>query len=173
MATLAESLEGVTTGVEEAFYALQAGTADLVKDLARIDETVRGIASRDVPAGDVGSLADIEELRAAVAELNDGTSETAQLKEQLEVMARRLDAVAEPESAVEDVANRVEQLAGQLDELRSATQLDELNDGTSETAQLKEQLEVMARRLDAVAEPESASRTSRTGSSSWPGSSPS
>ena len=40
LATLAESFEGVTGGVEEAFAALQSGMAGLALDLARIDTTV-------------------------------------------------------------------------------------------------------------------------------------
>ena len=40
LATLAESFEGVTGGVEEAFGELQSGMAGLALDLARIDTTV-------------------------------------------------------------------------------------------------------------------------------------
>jgi hypothetical protein len=150
VATLAESLEGVTTGVEEAFYALQAGTNELVTDLARIDETVRALAARETSPGDVGSLADIEELRAAVAGLRDGTAETAELREQLDVMALRLDAVAEPERAVEDVVRRVEQLGEQLDELRSTTHLDELRSAVHALEERSEAYVQITDRLDRI-----------------------
>ena len=46
LATLAESFEGVTGGVEEAFGALQSGMAGLALDLARIDTTVAELTAR-------------------------------------------------------------------------------------------------------------------------------
>ena len=46
LATLAESFEGVTGGVEEAFGALQSGMAGLALDLARIDTTVAELTAQ-------------------------------------------------------------------------------------------------------------------------------
>ncbi len=71
LATLAESFEGVTGGVEEAFGALKSGMADLALDLARIDRTVAelGAGQSDAPATDPALAARLEELGTAVAAL--------------------------------------------------------------------------------------------------------
>ena len=50
LATLAESFEGVTGGVEEAFGALQSGMAGLALDLARIDTTVAELVANPTEA---------------------------------------------------------------------------------------------------------------------------
>ena len=50
LATLAESFEGVTGGVEEAFGALQSGMAGLALDLARIDTTVAELTAHSTAA---------------------------------------------------------------------------------------------------------------------------
>ncbi len=52
LATLAESFEGVTGGVEEAFGALQSGMAGLALDLARIDTTVAELVATPTEAPD-------------------------------------------------------------------------------------------------------------------------
>ena len=150
VATLAESLEGVTTGVEEAFYALQVGTADLVGDLARIEQTVGEIAARDVPPGDAPSLADLEELRAAVADLSGETAGATELKEQVVALAARLDSLAEPESAMEDMALRVEQVAAQLEDLRSRPHLDELQSTVHDLEQRSSSFVDLAERIERI-----------------------
>ena len=67
LATLAESFEGVTGGVEEAFGALQSGMAGLALDLARIDTTVAELTT--TPSSDSTCLrraVDPELARGAV-----------------------------------------------------------------------------------------------------------
>lgn len=125
VATLAESLEGVATGVEEAFLALQTSTADLVGDLARLEQTVGEIAARELPQAEHDGLAEIEELKAAVAEVREGTAGASELRERVGELAGRLEALADPQRAVQDVSERVEEVAAQLDALNT-TRLDEI-----------------------------------------------
>jgi DNA repair exonuclease SbcCD ATPase subunit len=155
VATLAESLEGVTTGVEEAFRALQAGTTEFVSDLVRIEQTVAEIAAREVPHDGGPSLADLEELRAAIAELNGGTAGTMELRDQVDEIASRLESVADPGSAVEEVAAKVEQITVQLEELRATTRLDELQSTVRDLESRAQSFADIAERLDRV-EAESA-----------------
>ncbi len=138
VATLAESLEGVTTGVEEAFNALQLGTGELVSDLARIEQTVGEIATREAPHADGPSLADIEGLRDHV----DG-------------IATRIESLADTGSAVRDVTARVEQVAVQLEELRATTSLDELQSTVRDLESRSRAFADVTERLDRV-EAESA-----------------
>jgi hypothetical protein len=64
LATLAESFDGVTSGVEEAFGVLQSGMAELALDLARLDATVAEL--RTQPADTSHLEQHLEELRLAV-----------------------------------------------------------------------------------------------------------
>jgi DNA repair exonuclease SbcCD ATPase subunit len=155
VATLAESLEGVTTGVEEAFRALQAGTAEFVSDLVRIEQAVAEIAAREAPHDGGPSLADLEELRAAVAELSGGTAGTMELRGQVDEIASRLESLADPGSAVEEVAARVEQITVQLEELRATTRLDELQSTVRDLESRARSFADVSERLDRV-EAESA-----------------
>src|SRR5262249_29652510 len=70
MATMAESLEGVTSGVEEAFNVLRTGMSGLALDLARLDTTVSELVeARDAerePTIDPALLARVEQLQIAV-----------------------------------------------------------------------------------------------------------
>ncbi|WP_411276913.1 hypothetical protein [Gaiella sp.] len=148
VATLAESLEGVTTGVEEAFSALQTGTAELVNDLARVEQAVAEIAARDVPHGDGPALEDIEELRAAVSGLTEGAAGTAELEEQVNELARRLGALADPQRGLDEVTRRVEHVAEQLDALRSTANLDELQSAVRDLESQSRSFSSLAERLD-------------------------
>ncbi len=107
VATLAESLEGVTGGVEEAVVALQTGTADLGVDLARIDHAVAELASRPVepPPPDPGLSAGLAELGAVVDALVERPVADEQVRGRIDELVSRLETVV-------DVAA--------LDDLRSA-----------------------------------------------------
>ena len=126
VATLAESLEGVTTGVEEAFHMLQTGTANLATDMARIEQSVSELTARQLPEGDDTSLAELAELRSAVAELGEkGVSDEAMRTE------------------VGAVAARLDELAGPLDELRrTVSDLEEMSSSTAELAERLDRVEV-------------------------------
>lgn len=119
VATLAESLEGVTTGVEEAFSALQNGTAELVGDLTRIEQTVGELAAREDSQGNQQSLADLEELRSAVAALSAGDREASELRAELDGISARLTALSESGSEAEAALRRVEGVVAGLEDLRA------------------------------------------------------
>ena len=103
VATLVESLEGVTGGVEEAFTAIQQGMAELASDLTRIDAAVAELAQRPAaPEFDPHLEETLNELRAAVAVL-DGHP-----------------------AAIEQVSGRIDELAGRLETLVDASALDDL-----------------------------------------------
>ena len=107
VATLAESLEGVTEGVEEAFGAVQAGTVELTGELTRIDEAVADLAARPVEpqATDPAVWERLDELRGTVGELAERPVADDAARGRIDELAARLEAVAE---------------ATDLDELRSA-----------------------------------------------------
>ena len=107
VATLAESLEGVTGGVEEALVALQTGTADLGVDLVRIDHAVAELASRphEPPPPDPGLSAGLAELGAVVDALVERPVADEQVRGRVDELVSRLETVV-------DVAA--------LDDLRSA-----------------------------------------------------
>ena len=103
VATLVESLEGVTGGVEEAFTAIQQGMAELASDLTRIDAAVAELAQRPAaPESNPHLEETLNELRAAVAVL-DGHP-----------------------AAIEQVSGRIDELAGRLETLVDASALDDL-----------------------------------------------
>jgi DNA repair exonuclease SbcCD ATPase subunit len=104
LATLAEGLEGVTGGVEEAFAVLQSGMAGLALDLARIDTIVAeltiqaGAASEPDPALTVR----LEELGAAVAALGERpVADPAAIESHLEDLAARVDSLGETDEVGE------------------------------------------------------------------------
>lgn len=138
VATLAEGLEGVTTGVEEAFYALQTGTADLVTDLARIEHTVGEIATGEVRHGDGLPLADLDELQSTVRDLESRSSLFVGL-------AERLDRV-ESETAGDEFRADLEGQARLLDELR--TVVSELRERPAGTPDVGERLDRVEARLE-------------------------
>lgn len=111
VATLADSFEGVTGGVEDAFVGLQAGTAVLAADLARIDETVRELATRPVeaPQPDRQLLADLEALRTAVAALVVQQNGVEVVSGRLEEIAPRLDTFADA-AALDDLRGALREL---------------------------------------------------------------
>jgi len=139
VATLAESLEGVTTGVEEAFYALQTGTAELAADMSRLEQAVAEISSREAPSGDTQSQ-ELEALRSAVAELLESRP-SADLAERLD----RLEAA----SADEELRASVNGQAALLDDLRLVVrELQQRPEGASEVderlARIEQHLEAAA-----------------------------
>ena len=149
VATLAESLEGVTTGVEEALYALQAGTAELREDLARIDSTVGELAAREQPQGDPTALAEIAELRTAVAGLSVGDgSIDPELQSRIETLSERLDHI-ESNPAEGHLRADLEHQADTLDGLRSI--VEELRERPTGTLDLDERLGSIESRLEASA----------------------
>lgn len=150
VATLAESLDGVTTGVEEAFHALQTGTAGLVTDLARLEQAVGEIAARELPQADGDSLAALEELRANVSELTERTAGTMELKEQVDRLAGALDGLADPQRSVEDVSERVEHIAGELESLRTSAALDEIQTTLRDLESRSSSFVGLAERLDRI-----------------------
>ena len=72
VATLVENLEGMTSGVEEAFSVLQSGMSGLAMDLARMETTIVDLAARTAePAADPALTARIDDLWKLVHELSD------------------------------------------------------------------------------------------------------
>ena len=121
LATLAESFEGVTGGVEEAFGALQSGMAGLALDLARIDTTVAELTARSAArSGESTPLlaARLEELGAAVAALAERPAADPATESRLDTLAARLDSLRENDEAGElratlaAIEERIAELAG-------------------------------------------------------------
>ena len=125
LATLAESLEGVTGGVEEAFAAQQTGTADLASDISRIESMLHEVAAKEQPHVDGSSLAELEELRAAIADLR-GEIEGADAADRVNALAARLDGLADPLQTVEGLGERLEGVVARIEAVEGATGVDEL-----------------------------------------------
>jgi len=104
VAILAESLEGVTGGVEDAFVALQTGSAGLAVDLARIDQTVGELATRfaEPPPQDPVLSARLAELGAAVDALADRPVIDDTVRLRVEKLASRLETLVDG-AALEDL----------------------------------------------------------------------
>jgi hypothetical protein len=102
LATLAESLEGVTGGVEEAFGALQSGVAGLALDLARIDTTVADLTAQPAaaPAADPELAARIEELGSTVAALAERPVGDPNAASRLEELAALVETAGTPDDAL-------------------------------------------------------------------------
>ena len=162
VATLAESLEGVTTGVEEAFHALQTGTANLAKDMARIEQSVSELAARELAEGDGASLADlvdervesimgrlealdhatdIDQLRRSVSDLQAASHSTTDV-------AERLDRV-EAASGDEHLRAALDDQGALLGNLR--TIVEELLERPVEPPELDGRLTQIESQLDAAA----------------------
>ncbi len=146
VATLAESLEGVTTGVEEAFYALQSGTAELAEDLVRIDRSVAELAAREHDAGDGRALAEIEELRSAIAGLGTGGGDP-ELHGRVEDLVARIEHM-ESSPAESHLRGDVESQARTLDDLRSV--VEELRERPTGAPDLDERLGSIESRIAAA-----------------------
>ena len=103
LATLAESFEGVTGGVEEAFGALQSGMAGLALDLARIDTTVAELTAHSTAAPAVDPLVAVrlEELGTAVTALAQRPAPDPATETRLDALAARLDSLGETDEAGE------------------------------------------------------------------------
>ncbi len=152
VATLAESLEGVTTGVEEAFYALQSGTAELAEDMVRIDRTLGELAARDQPQTDGRALAEIEELRATIAGLSAASdSVDPALHGRVETLAERVERI-ESNPAEGTFRADLESQARTLDSLRSI--VDELRERPTGAPDIDERLGSIESRLAAAVEGE-------------------
>ena len=93
VATLAESLEGVTGGVEEAIVELRAGTASLAADLARIETLVDETA--------------LDDLRGALSELEGRPTRDPEV----EVRLDRLEALATDDTMRTELEGQAAMLA--------------------------------------------------------------
>jgi hypothetical protein len=150
VATLAESLEGVSQGVEEAFRVLQTGTANLATDMARIEQSVSELAAREPPEGDGTSFADLEDLRCAVAELGEkGVSDEA-TRTEVGAVAARLDELSGSFAALQALDQRVERMTGLLEALDQTTALDELRRSLSDLEATSSSSAELAERLGRV-----------------------
>lgn len=156
MGALAESLEGITGGVEEAFAALQTGTAELARELGRIDETVAQFAAPKTepdpdPSPDPVLLGQIEELREAVNALAQRPVSDEDARARVEEIASRLES-SRLETMVDGAA--LDDLRGALRELEGrpvgdpelAARLDRVEAGAA-TAARREELETQAAML--------------------------
>ena len=113
VATLVESLEGVTGGVEEAFGVLQSGMSGLAMDLARLETTVSELTTHPPgPATDPVLSAKMEELWRFVHELADRPLVDGAARERADELAARLEAVADQAS--------LDEVQGSLDGLRGS-----------------------------------------------------
>jgi len=127
LATLADSLEGVTGGVEEAFGALQTGMAGLALDLARIDTTVADLTVRTdgAPAPDPALATRFDELAAAVQELAERPVADDTVGGRVDELSSEIRALAERPVADDTIASRVDALEGHaasLPEIRATLQ---------------------------------------------------
>ena len=128
VATLVENLEGMTSGVEEAFSVLQSGMSGLAMDLARMETTIVDLAARTAePAADPALTARIDDLWKLVHELSDRPLVDADARERADELAARLEVLADRAS--------LEQVEGSLDGLRSS--LDDLGDLRAAVAELE------------------------------------
>ncbi len=149
VATLAESLEGVTTGVEEAFHALQSGTAELAADLVRIDRTIGELAAREQPQADGRALAEIDELRSTIVGLSAGSASVdPELQGRVETLAERLARI-ESNPAEDRFRADLEDQARTVDDLRAI--VDELRERQTGAPDLDERLGSIESRLTATA----------------------
>ena len=128
VATLVENLEGMTSGVEEAFSVLQSGMSGLAMDLARMETTIVDLAASTAePAADPALTARIDDLWKLVHELSDRPLVDADARERADELAARLEVLADRAS--------LEQVEGSLDGLRSS--LDDLGDLRAAVAELE------------------------------------
>ncbi len=140
VATLAESMDGVTGGIEEAFNVLQSGMAGLALDLARLDTTVADLSLRATEPpppdpelvarlGEVearldttdGRAADAAAVEALAARIESATDLDDALASTLEALRLRVDDLARPEHGPgADAMRRVEKLEARLGEMPAA-----------------------------------------------------
>ena len=113
VATLAESLEGVTGGVEDAFVALQTGSAGLAVDLARIDQKVGELATRfaEPPPQDPVLSARLVELAAAVEALAGRPVIDDTVRGRVEELGSRLETLVDG-AALDDLRGALRELEG-------------------------------------------------------------
>ena len=112
VAALAESFEGVTDGVEGAFTALQAGTAELAQDLARMNTTLADLTG----TGDVlGRRVDAVHVRLEALE-NEST---------LDQLGVKVAALAARPQGDPDGAERMSRIEAALGEVEARPSLDD------------------------------------------------
>ena len=150
VATLAESLDGVTTGVEEAFRALQTGTAELVEEMSRIDHTVSDLATRDPADDGARALSEIAELRAAVADLTEGDTGDAELRARVEELSGRLEQLSDRAPSREQLDERFEGVTARLDALSDTASLDEIRGAVRRLEETSGSVDALAYRLDRI-----------------------
>jgi len=145
LATLAESFEGVTGGVEEAFGALQSGMAGLALDLARIDTTVAEMVATPTEASgpDPALTARLEELGAAVAALADRPVADPETDGRLDALATRVEGIAEtaerPDAAL---TARIEEVVAAVAALTERP--------VADPAAIESRLDVLAARVESL-----------------------
>jgi predicted secreted Zn-dependent protease len=117
VATLVESLEGMTTGVEDAFGVLQSGMSGLAMDLARIEMTVTELTARpDEPAVDPALAARVDALWKLVHELAERPHVDDAARGRADELSARLEALAD-RAALEDVQGSLQGMRASLDDL--------------------------------------------------------
>ena len=160
VATLFESLEGMTSGVEEAFGVLQSGMSGLAIDLARIETTVTELTARPAePAVDPALAARVDSLWNLVHELAERPLVDDDARGRADALAARLDAVAD-RAELEEVQGSIHGLRaslGDLDELRAA--VSELGSLPAGSAEIDEGLERLEAALAAQSALEATLRT--------------
>ena len=113
VATLAQSLEGVTGGAEEAFVTLQSGMTELAADLARIETTVAEMIARPMepPSSDPVLRAQLDELRASVQALVERPVADDAVRGRVDQLASRLETLVDG-AALDDLRGALRELEG-------------------------------------------------------------
>ena len=144
IATLAESFDGVTSGVEDAFGVLQSGMAGLALDLARLDTTVTALrAESAVTPVDTSHVEQhVEELRLAVQQLAERPLVDEDARRRADDLAAAVNGLADGE-ALESVRSALRGLQQRMEELGA-------EDGPA--AELESQRALLAELRWAVAE---------------------
>jgi DNA repair exonuclease SbcCD ATPase subunit len=118
IATLAESFDGVTGGVEEAFGVLQAGMSDLAVDLARLDTTVTDLREQPAvaPVDTTGLEQQLEEFALALRQLSERPVVDDEARRLADELAAAVDRLAD-RSALESLRGALGSLEQRVDEI--------------------------------------------------------
>ena len=143
MATLAEHLDGVASGVDEAFAAVTAGTADLVLEVARVDSCVVELATRpsEPPPSDPVLSQRLDRVEALAAE----RAPRADLEDQAEMLAGLRTALTELEARPlehPDLEPRLAQIEPRLAQIEA--RLAQLASGKAAVEALADRVETSA-----------------------------
>ena len=174
VATLAESLDGVTGGVEEAFAVLQSGMSGMAIELARLETGLAELAAApSEPQGpDPALTARLDELRAGLDALqsrlegaatrDDVAADLADQRETLDDLREAVESLAARPTGSPDLDERLARIETRLDErLRTTADaaaveaLAERIEGTAEThIRLLDSLDALRHRVDELARPQ-------------------